>query len=61
MPTIHVEWFAGRTQDQKEELARAITEAVARIAKVPPDATSIIFTDVQKADWSTGGVMASNK
>jgi|KNS7250_AmetaT_FD_contig_21_987847_length_367_multi_4_in_0_out_0_1 4-oxalocrotonate tautomerase len=60
MPTVHIEWFAGRTQEQKEDLAAAITDAVSRIAKVPADATNIVFTDVDKSNWAKGGVMVSN-
>jgi 4-oxalocrotonate tautomerase len=60
MPTVHIEWFAGRTQDQKEDLAAAITEAVSRIAQVPTEATTIVFTDVDKSNWAKGGVMVSN-
>lgn len=60
MPTVHIEWFSGRTQKQKEDLAAAITEAVSRIAQVPTDATTVVFTDVDKTNWAKGGVMVSN-
>jgi 4-oxalocrotonate tautomerase len=59
MPIVRVEMWAGRTETQKAELARAITDAVVRVAKAPPEGTIVIFQDVAKADWATGGVLAS--
>jgi len=50
MPVIHIEMFSGRTQAQKRELARAITEAVCNIALTTPEATIIIFKDVDRED-----------
>ncbi|MBI4300802.1 MAG: tautomerase family protein [Chloroflexi bacterium] len=59
MPIIRVEMWPGRTQTQKAELAKAITEAVVRIAKTTPDQTIVVFQDIRKEDWATGGVLAS--
>ena len=46
MPVIHVEMWPGRTHDQKLELAKAITEAVVRIARTSAEHTIVIFDDV---------------
>ena len=59
MPIIHIEMWSGRTQVQKAELTRAITEAFVKIVNTTPDATIIIFDDVLKEDWAQGGVLAS--
>ena len=32
LPNITIQWFAGRTQDQKRQLTAAITEAMVKIA-----------------------------
>jgi 4-oxalocrotonate tautomerase len=61
MPTIHVELFAGRTVDQKRALAQALTEATVRTLGGSPDAVDVIFTDVQKHDWASGGQLWSDK
>jgi 4-oxalocrotonate tautomerase len=60
MPTIHVELFAGRTVDQKRALAQALTEATVRTLGGSPGAVDVIFTDVQKHDWASGGVLWSD-
>ncbi|MDA1279819.1 MAG: 4-oxalocrotonate tautomerase family protein [Chloroflexi bacterium] len=58
MPVVNVALYAGRTAEQKAALARAITKAISETAGVPDSATTIIFQDVEKSDWSVGGVMA---
>ena len=60
MPIVRVEMFPGRTHAQKQELARAITEAVANIAHTTPDATIVIFSEVEREDWAQGGKLASD-
>jgi 4-oxalocrotonate tautomerase len=59
MPVIHVEMWAGRTQGQKKELAKAITEAFVRITNTTPEATIVIFSDVPKDNWAQAGVLSS--
>ncbi len=61
MPLIIVNWYPGRSLEQKRELAKAITEVVARIGKTTPEATQIIFQEVAKEDWATAGVLASER
>jgi 4-oxalocrotonate tautomerase len=59
MPVIHIEMWPGRTYAQKQELAKAITEAMVNIARTTPEATIIIFSDVPKENWAQGGVLSS--
>jgi 4-oxalocrotonate tautomerase len=59
MPIVRVEMWSGRTKSQKAELARVITEAMVTIAHTTPEATIVIFEDVAKENWATGGVLAS--
>ncbi|MEE8473045.1 MAG: 4-oxalocrotonate tautomerase family protein [Dehalococcoidia bacterium] len=59
MPVVQVQMWPGRTQAQKAELARVITEALVTIAHTKQDAVTVIFEDVAKDNWAQGGVMAS--
>ena len=61
MPSIHVQMFAGRTVDQKRALADALTEATVRVLGGSAEAVDIVFTDVQRHDWATAGVLWSDK
>jgi len=60
MPVIHVEMWPGRTHQQKQELAKAITDAVVKIANTTPEATIVIFNEVPKDSWAQGGVLSSD-
>ena len=59
MPVVRVAMWPGRTQAQKAELAKAITDAIVRIAKTTPEGTTVIFEDVAKENWAQGGKLAS--
>ena len=61
MPSIRVELFAGRTVEQKRALAQALTEATVRTLGGSPDAVDVIFCDVERHDWATGGQLWSDK
>jgi len=61
MPTIHVELFEGRTLEQKRALARELTDATVRVLGGSPDGVDVIFRDVARQDWATGGVLWSDK
>lgn len=61
MPTIHVQMFAGRTVEQKRALAKALTEATVTTLGASPESVDVIFTDVQRQDWATGGTLWSDK
>ncbi len=60
MPIVRIEMFPGRTHAQKQELARAITEAVSNIAHATPEATIVIFQDIAREDWAQGGKLSSD-
>ena len=60
MPNITIQWYAGRTNDQKRELTRAITEAVGKIGKTTPEQVHIVFQDVEKSNWGWNGKLASD-
>ncbi|HRD99617.1 MAG TPA: 4-oxalocrotonate tautomerase [Rubrivivax sp.] len=61
MPTIRVELFAGRTLEQKRALAAALTEATVRVLGGSPDAVDVVFQDVQRHDWASGGQLWVDK
>lgn len=60
MPTIRVELFEGRTVEQKRALAQALTEATVRTLGGSPAGVDIVFYDIAKYDWATGGKLWSD-
>lgn len=59
MPFINIKMLAGRTEEQKAELAKAITNAFAEIANTKPEAVSITFSDIQKTDLAKADILIS--
>ncbi len=61
MPVITVEWVEGRSKDQKTQVAQAITDAISTIGGAKPEATYVVFKDVPKENWASGGILLSDK
>ena len=61
MPTVHVQLFKGRTADQKRAAAAAITEAVVATLGGKAATVQVIFHDIERHDWATGGVLWSDQ
>jgi 4-oxalocrotonate tautomerase len=61
MPFVHIEWVEGRTLDQKRELTKRITDAVAEVAGVPQDRVHVIFNEMKKDDYAVGGELMIDK
>lgn len=61
MPVVQIALYEGRTPDQKEAIAKAVTKAISETAGIPDSATTIIFQDVAKHDWAVGGVPSSKQ
>ena len=54
MPMVRIELYKGRTPEQKTACAREIVRAIHEHLGAPPEATQVIFVDVEKTDWLTG-------
>jgi len=61
MPFIEIHLLEGRTEEQREKLAKAITDALVEILGVSRDAVWILFDDVPKTHFATGGVLRSKR
>lgn len=59
MPVVQIFMYKGRTKEQKKELVKRITKDFQDVANIPPEALHIVFNDVDKDDWGTRGVLAS--
>ncbi len=57
MPIVTVSLYDGRSLDQKRELVKGITEVVARVAAVPPEAVHVVIDEVKRENWSIGGLL----
>jgi 4-oxalocrotonate tautomerase len=56
MPFVHIDWFEGRSDEQKKAIAKRIEEALGEIADVPPEHCWVKFSDSKKTDFIIGPV-----
>ncbi|MEO1191532.1 MAG: tautomerase family protein [Pseudomonadota bacterium] len=61
MPIIRVELFPGRTRAQKRALVHELTDAFVRTAGGKPEGVQVVITEVEPADWGSGGVLVADK
>jgi len=61
MPTLRVELLEGRTPEQKKQLAQALTQAVVQTLGSKPESVDILFFDIPRHDWATGGIPWSER
>jgi 4-oxalocrotonate tautomerase len=55
MPVVTIEWYEGRSPEQKRELAEKLTKLIADVGKTTPDQVWIRFVDSPKSEWAIGG------
>ena len=54
MPFVQVHWFEGRTDEQKQEIAKRIEEALVEVAGASPDHCWVKFSDSKRSDFIIG-------
>lgn len=55
MPLITVSMYPGRSQEQKDEYAKAITKATVDILKTKENHVIVVFEDNPKENWFLAG------
>ena len=55
MPVVTIEWYEGRSADQKREIAEKLTELLVDVGKTTPDQVWVRFVDSPKSEWAIGG------
>ena len=60
MPVVQIYMYRGRTKEQKKELVQRIAKDFAEVVNVKPESLQILFHDMDKEDWGTRGMLASD-
>jgi len=55
MPIVTIEWYEGRSADQKREIAERLTDLLADVGKTPREQVWVRFVDSPRGDWAIGG------
>jgi 4-oxalocrotonate tautomerase len=61
MPIVNIAILKGRTLEQKKELVKSVTEAVAKSVDVAPEKIWIRIDEMEKENFATGGTLQSDK
>lgn len=61
MPYVKIEMVKGRSEDEKAAVAKAVTEAMVMHAGAKPESVWVVFQDVVKEDWASGGTLMSRR
>ena len=55
MPIITVDWYEGRSDEVKRELAEKLTDLMVEVGQARRESVWIRFNDTPKRDWAIGG------
>lgn len=55
MPIIQVNLMEGRSDEQKEALIAALTEATVQSIGAPRESVRVLLTEMPKTHWGIGG------
>ncbi len=61
MPFVEIHYLEGKTEEQREKLVKAITDAIVEIFSVPKESVWIEFDEMLKTNFATGGVLRSKR
>jgi len=56
MPRVTIDWLVGRTQKQRDIIAKEITETIVNNASVKPDQVTVVFKETPPEHQYKGGV-----
>jgi len=55
MPIVTIEWYEGRSPEQKAELAQKLTDLLVDVGKTQREHVWIRFSESPKTEWAIGG------
>ena len=58
MPVVNIQMFEGR-ESAKAEIAKTVTESIAKNAGIDPKYVYVLFSDVKTSDWAISGELFS--
>ncbi|MBL3684737.1 4-oxalocrotonate tautomerase (plasmid) [Sinorhizobium meliloti] len=61
MPWIRIDLSEGRSVEQKQRTAKAVTDAIVEHCGCTPESVSIVFNDVSSDNWAFGGNLLSQR
>jgi 4-oxalocrotonate tautomerase len=61
MPLVEITIYPGRTDEEKSDIAKKLTDAVIASMGVPTHTVDVIIHEVSKSNWATGGEIVAQR
>ena len=61
MPLVRIEFLAGRSAEQKNELIKQVSAAVVRTLSVAPEQVRVLLFEMPPEHWAVGGVTMAER
>ena len=55
MPFVSIRLIENRSQQQKDEIAKRVNDAISDVLHLPKDDIWVVFEDIPAAGWYVGG------
>jgi 4-oxalocrotonate tautomerase len=55
VPIVTIEWYDGRSPEQKREIAEKLTDLLVDVGKTQREHVWVRFVDSPKSEWAMGG------
>ncbi len=60
MPFVNVKLAGKLTKEQKAEIAKEVTESIARIANKPEESVLVLIEDIDREQWAKKGTLLTD-
>ena len=60
LPVVQVSVWAGMKEEAKKKVAEGMTKVLTELG-IPKEAVTVIFYEIPKSNWATGGDLHSEK
>jgi len=61
MPIVTIDMLEGRTEEQKRQMAKEVTDAIVRTANATPASVAIVIRDLPRTNIAKAGVLKSDE
>jgi 4-oxalocrotonate tautomerase len=61
LPVVEISFFEGHSPEERRQLVKTVTEAVARVTGNDPEAVHVILRETKKDQWALGGKLYSER
>ena len=61
MPVVKIDMWSGRSEEQKENIIKKVTDAIVETVGCPKEAVTVVIGDIPKENGGTAGEQHSKK